>query len=264
MKLRVYIGWDQREDLAWRVCASSLVRRTSIDLEIRRLDLHELLTAGLYWRNWHRDGHVMVDDQDGRPFSTQFAFSRFLVPALCRRDGFHGWALFCDCDMLFTRDIAELLPLLDPAYALMCVQHQQAVAAGGGLKMDGQVQQGYPRKNWSSFMLFNMADGAHDILTAERVNSESGRWLHGLSWLEDRQIGALPEEWNWLEGYNMARAPDDPPAVIHYTRGGPWFEAWRDVAFAQLWGEEHHALESDETLVGAVTALLAEEGAAAA
>ena len=37
--------------------------------------------------------------------STEFAFSRFLVPFLC---GFRGWALFMDCDMLVLDDIARL------------------------------------------------------------------------------------------------------------------------------------------------------------
>jgi hypothetical protein len=263
MRLRVFIGYDGREHEAWRVCAASLVRRTSIDLEVTKLDDHQLRAQGLFWRKWRRDGQVMVDELDGRPFSTAFAFTRFLVPALCRADDYRGWALFVDCDMLWTADIAGLLPLLDPGKALMCVQHQQTIAADGGTKMDGQPQQAYPRKNWSSFMAFNMADPVHDALSAPSVNLEEGRWLHGLSWLKDEQIGGLPETWNWLEGYSSPRAPDDPPAVVHFTRGGPWFAGWQDVAFAERWREERRALETDQTLGGAVATLLAGEDVAA-
>lgn len=246
MSLRVYVGYDPREDVAWRVCAQSLLRHASIDLSLHSLDLRQLREQNLYWRGWHPDGRVMIDDTDGRPFSTEFAFSRFLVPAICRRDGYRGWALFCDCDMLWTRDIAELVPLLDPTRALMCVRHEQAVAADGGTKMDGQPQQAYPRKNWSSFMAFNMMDAAHDALTPSAVNGSTGRWLHGLTWLRDAQIGALPGEWNWLEGYDALSPDGQPPAVVHFTRGGPWFPDWQHVTFAELWKAEARRLRGEE------------------
>jgi hypothetical protein len=243
--LRVYVGYDAREQEAWRVCAASLARRTTVPITVHTLDDRELRTRGLFWRPWRPEGRVMIDEIDGRPFSTAFAFTRFLVPTLCRMDGFAGWALFIDSDMLWTADIGELLPLLDPGRALMCVQHQQTVAADGGVKMDGQLQQAYPRKNWSSFMAFNLADRAHDALTAATVNSETGRWLHGLSWLEDAQIGALPETWNWLEGYSPVPADGAPPKVVHYTRGGPWFAGYETVTFADLWRAEARVLAGE-------------------
>lgn len=188
---------------------------------------------GLYWRPWRwatEDegfGHVKVDQFDGRPFSTDFAFTRFLVPALMSLWQRSGPALFVDCDFLFREDIANLFMLFDPSKTIQVVQHRYEPLET--VKMDGQVQQVYPRKNWSSLILWN-CDKAH--LPVSVVNGWSGRKLHGFDWVTDGQIGNLPEEWNWLEGHSSPRL--DPHAV-HFTRGGPWFEEWQNVAYANEW-----------------------------
>jgi hypothetical protein len=103
--------------------------------------------------------------------------------------------------------------------------------------MDGQIQLHYPRKNWSSLMLFNVQHAAHSRLTPEMLNSVPGRDLHRFCWLADREIGAIPQTWNWLEG-TSART-EAPPKAVHFTRGGPWMDNWRMVDYADLWLDEH-------------------------
>ena len=103
--------------------------------------------------------------------------------------------------------------------------------------MDGQKQTIYPRKNWSSFIVFNCSHPSTKKLTLETVNNESGAYLHQFKWCEDNEIGSLDERWNWLEGWTSNHNSNKPFAV-HYTRGGPWFSEWQDVEFAEEWNNE--------------------------
>ncbi|HEV3410666.1 MAG TPA: hypothetical protein VG095_10255 [Chthoniobacterales bacterium] len=221
---RVYIGWDRREPQAYEVARHSLLRRARIPVEVHPIKLDNLRTEGLYWR-------------DHDPLAaTDFTYSRFLTPHLA---GYRGWALFCDCDFLWLSDIAELAEMADPAKGLYCVQHDYRPTET--TKMDGQVQTVYPRKNWSSLMLFNCDHPAVKTLTPEAVNTATGAYLHRLQWIDDADIGALPIEWNWLEGWNEKPASGTPKAV-HFTRGGPWFEQYREVDYADLWLAERDLL----------------------
>lgn len=218
-QLRVYIGWDPREDIAYQVARRSMLQHASIPVEIAPIKLQELVSKGLYTRE--------IDPLA----STEFTYSRFLTPLLA---GYQGWALFCDCDFLFFGDVAELGAYIDDNLALACVQHDYQPT--NATKMDGKVQTAYPRKNWSSFMLFNCAHPSTRKLTVERVNQESGAYLHRMQWAEDSEIGAIPTTWNWLEGENLgASSTGDRPRAVHFTNGGPWFEEWQDVSFADEW-----------------------------
>jgi lipopolysaccharide biosynthesis glycosyltransferase len=218
--MQIFVGWDSREEEAYDVCVHSLRRHTSHPVNILPLKQAELRAQGIYQRG-------------ADPLaSTEFTYTRFLVPALAQ---YKGWALFCDCDFLWLGDVEELFSLRQERYALMCVQHEYRPTET--VKMDGAPQSVYPRKNWSSLMLFNCAHPANKALTPEVVNQQSGAFLHRLQWLDDALIGAVPLTWNWLEGWN------DPPSqgtpkVVHYTRGGPWFENWQNVAYADLWRQE--------------------------
>lgn len=229
--LRCVIGYDYRERDAYIACRSSLLRHSSIPLFINRLDIHALKDAGLYQRPYYVKDRQMVDQRDGRPFSTEFAFSRFMVPALAQYD---GWSLFCDCDFLFTDDIAKLLPLLDPRYAVMAVKHNHIPAET--VKMDGVSQGSYPRKNWSSFVFWNNAHPSNRILNLETVNAQSGKWLHGFEWLSDDEIGSLPHEWNWLAGIDPIG--DEVPSAIHFTLGTPDLPGYENTPYADLWRDE--------------------------
>jgi len=222
---RVFIGWDQREPEAYEVAKYSLVRRASVPVEVVPIKLDELRARGLYARD--------VDPLA----STEFTYSRFLTPTLA---GFSGWALFCDCDFLWLGDVGELLGYTQSAKAVYCVQHDYRPRET--TKMDGAVQTVYPRKNWSSLMLFNCDHDAVRALTPQVVNRESGAYLHRMQWVADADIGALPVDWNWLEGWNEKPARGTPKAV-HFTRGGPWFPQWQDVDYGDLW-----RIERDEML----------------
>jgi hypothetical protein len=221
---RIFIGWDRREPVAYDVAKFSLERRASVPVAVTAIKLDELRTRGLYRRN-----------QDPLA-STEFTYSRFLTPALA---GYEGWALFCDCDFLWLGDVAGLLEYTKVPKAVYCVQHDYRPKET--VKMDGAIQTVYPRKNWSSLMLFNCAHPAVRKLTPDLVNRESGAYLHRMQWVADSDIGALPVEWNWLEGWNEKPAQGTPKAV-HFTRGGPWFENWKNVDYGELWLAEQAAM----------------------
>lgn len=215
--LRIFIGWDSREDIAYQVCKRSLELHSSIPLEISPIRQPELRRKGLYSR------------APDKLSTTEFSFTRFLTPCLA---GYQGWAVFVDCDFLFRKDVAGLLDYCDPTKALYCVQHDYRPSET--TKMDGQLQTQYPRKNWSSFMLINCGHEQVRSLTPDMVNTESGLHLHRFNWLSDDVIGALPITWNYLEGWHTPAECEDPTAV-HFTRGGPWFEQWRHVEYGAEW-----------------------------
>ena len=219
----VYVGWDSREDIAYQVCRFSLLRRASVPVTVVPIKQQELRERGLYTRP--------VDPLA----STEFTYTRFFVPHL---QGYKGWALFCDCDFLWLADIAGLIALTDDRYAVMCVHHDHRPAEDW--KMDHRKQTIYPRKNWSSMVLYNCGHPANRALTPEVANRESGSFLHRFQWLDDALIGAVPETWNWLEGWSRKPATGHPN-VVHLTRGGPWFDDWREVDYGDLWLAEETA-----------------------
>lgn len=223
----VFIGFDGKEEAAFNVARASLMKHAKRPVRVRKLELGDLRVNGLYRRGATRDqeGH-RIDTVDGLPFSTDFAFSRFLLPWLT----LERWVVFCDSDFLYRADINDLFSYRQERYALMCVKHDYRPTESR--KMSGQVQSPYPRKNWTSFMMWNMGHPATKRLTLEDVNTRSGRWLHTLGWLRDEEIGELPEEWNWLEG---ASSLGIIPKAVHYTRGVPTHEGMHDAPFADEW-----------------------------
>jgi len=215
-----FIGYDSKEDIAYRVCKQSLIKNSSINIKVKSLKLYELISKKIYKRN--------IDPLA----STEFTYSRFLVPVLMN---YKGWAVFCDCDFLFFDDVAKLFSNLNDEKAIYCVQHDYTPKEKH--KMDGQQQTIYPRKNWSSFIVFNCSHPSNKKLDIDKVNSETGSYLHQFKWLKDNEIGSLDERWNWLEGWTSNHNKEKPYAV-HFTRGGPWFNEWHDVEFAENWNKE--------------------------
>lgn len=233
----IYIGWDAREDVAYQVCRNSIMRRNK-SYNVIPLKHKELRKKGLFYRPWMtcaQDGN-RIDMFDMKPFSTEFSHTRFLVPVL---NDYKGWALFLDCDMIFTTNPRKLFDLIDNRYACMVVKHNQKPIETK--KMDDEPQGKYFRKNWSSFVLWNCAHPKNKFLTIEKVNQMKGADLHAFTWLDDGDIGSLPFSYNWIEGIspNISAYQGARPDVIHYTLGGPWFPEWQDVAYAGLWTEEY-------------------------
>lgn len=213
--LKVFIGWDSREDIAYEVARHSILKHNP-NIEVHPLKLYELREKGVYWRD---------DDKKG---STEFTISRFLVPFL---SAYRGYSIFMDCDMVALNDLEFCLELSNPENVVSCVQHDYSPKSK--MKMDGQMQHMYPRKNWSSVMLFN--NEKCKMLTPELVNSETPMYLHRMLWAEDK-IGNLPPKFNFLAGYYDFEEED--PILIHYTDGGPWFKEYTDCPHGEYWKQE--------------------------
>ena len=224
--LPVFIGFDKREADACNVTRASLLKHATIPLYVRFLDQANLRAAGLYDRGVDIIDGVPHDSFDRKPFSTEFAFSRFIVPALCLYD---GWALFVDGDFLFRADIAELFALRNDRYAVMVVQHEHRPTMAK--KMDGMPQPVYYRKNWSSLVLWNCSHPANRSVNIEWVNRMPGLFLHSFNWLTENQIGALPPTWNHLVGYSKSKSPK----AAHFTEGVPSMTGYANVEFADEW-----------------------------
>ena len=216
--LRVFIGFDPREAVAYHTCADSIIRNCSEPVSITPLYLPHVLKA-LGYTEGHTDG------------SNSFIYSRFLVPALC---DFQGWALFLDGDMVVKGDLAELWAMRDPAKDCMVVKHDYKTKAGE--KYLGARNEDYPRKNWSSVILWNCGNFPNRQLTPDKVKASDGAFLHRFQWLYDERIGDLPKEWNWL----VDEYPENPAAkLLHYTLGGPYFNEYANCDHSEDWRMAH-------------------------
>lgn len=227
--MNIYIGYDPRESDAYRACIASIVAHNRGNQPLNIQGINSRLLGNLYTRPTERRNGVMYDTISCAPMATEFSLARFWAPYL---NGSHQWALFMDCDFMFRADVAELMALADPQYAVQVVKHQQACEAGA-MKMDGQPQVAYRRKNWSSLMLFNCHHENVRALHPDVLNAVSGLTLHQFLWCRDEEIGALPEAWNWLEGIS---SPSVEPKAVHYTRGVPSMPGYEGSAYAAEWG----------------------------
>ena len=220
---KVFIGYDPREHEAAEVCKHSILKNTTLPVQVEFLKQSDLKQKELYWRE--------PDPQS----STEFTFTRFLVPYLCN---YQGIAVFVDCDFVFTGDIRELFQQYDKQYAVQVVKHNYKPKSA--IKMDGKEQHVYPKKNWSSMMLFNCAHSSCMSLTPEVVNKQSGQYLHRFEWCSGTDIGEIGKEWNWL--VNWYHEPDDGrPKAIHYTEGGPWFDNYKHCEYGWYYAQYLHS-----------------------
>lgn len=234
----VYLGWDSREVVAYDVAAHTIRTNARGPVNIVPLQLGRLEQCGLMRRPYHRrptpidKRGQLWDNISDAPMSTEFAITRFLAPLLAQG----GIAIFMDSDVVVLGDVYELQEqaLAQDHIGLWCVQH--AHERGPMLKMDGQSQQYYSRKNWSSVMVFNCDHPANIGLTLDMVNTRPGRDLHALCWLHDRLIGKLDPEWNWLVDVQPKPAE---PKIAHYTLGGPWLPGWETHEHDALWISAH-------------------------
>ncbi len=215
-KLQIYIGYDTREVAAYYTLASSILKNTdSKKIIIQPLKL-QTLTPDFYYRT----------DSKG---TTEFSLTRFLVPYL---SAFGGYSVFMDCDMLCKIDILELKSIIDqdPDQAVYVCKHNYQSQIS--IKATG-VNENYPRKNWSSLMIFNNEKCTN--LTLDYVNTASASDLHRLNWA-DEKIGSIPLEYNWLVG---EYPHNDDAKILHYTLGTPCFEEYKDCDHSKEWHEEN-------------------------
>ena len=210
--IRVFIGYDNNEKVAFSTLSHSLLKHATQPIAITPIRLENIKDIFVRER-------LKIQ-------STEFAFSRFLVPYLCN---YSGHAIFMDCDMLARADISELWRQRTTKYAVQCVQHDYTPTST--VKFLNQPQTPYPKKNWSSMMLFNNAKCT--ALTPDYVNSATGLELHQYKWLENEElIGKINEEWNWLVG----EYEHNPNAkLVHYTEGGPYFKNYKNCDYSEEW-----------------------------
>jgi lipopolysaccharide biosynthesis glycosyltransferase len=210
--INIFIGYDSKEKVAFNVLSYSLLKNSSQPLSITPIYLNNLKDS------FNREASSLA--------STEFSFSRFIVPHLMN---YEGWGIFMDCDMLNLVDINELWSLRDEKYAVQVCKHDYIPKSQ--TKFLGNVQTVYPKKNWSSFILFNCNKCRN--LTKDYVNTASGLELHQFKWLDNEDlIGNLPLEWNWLaDEYETKQDVYN----IHYTEGGPYFKDYKDCAYSHLW-----------------------------
>lgn len=214
--VRIYIGYDPREAVAYHVLMHSIVKRSSLPVEVTPIALSNLK------REMWRERNPLQ--------STDFSFSRFLTPYL---SDYEGWAIFMDCDILCLDDIAKLWDLRDDKWSVMCTKHDHRPKEDK--KFLGEVQTKYEKKNWSSVMMFNCPKCK--ALTPDYVNTASGLELHRFRWLgDDNLIGDIPLSWNHLVGYS--EKPKEGISMLHYTEGGPYFEDYKNSEFAAEWFAE--------------------------
>lgn len=222
MTLNIYLGYDSREIVAYHTFAQSIIANASGPVSIIPLKQDQLRAMRAYTRP--------VDTKA----ATEFSLTRFLVPYL---NGYEGYAIFADCDMIAKADVYELVVHAQAKRkAVLCCQHDYVPK--NAVKMDGQPNAAYPRKNWSSLMVFDCASCR--VLTPEYVNTASPADLHRFAWCNDDRMGGLPLSWNWLVG---EYEHNDNAKILHYTEGGPWFDAYRDVDHASDWYSVYNTLQ---------------------
>jgi len=213
--IRIVIGFDQREAVAYHTFCQSVLEKASEPVSFAPLALNALK----HYAETHTDG------------SNTFIYSRFLTPWLYE---FDGWAIFADGDMICRHDIAKLWKLRDSSKAVLVAKHDYKTKAKD--KYLGNKNENYPRKNWSSLILWNCAHPKHKILLPEFVMKQTGAFLHRFSWLTDEEVGELPKEWNWL----TTEYPDNYNAsLLHYTLGTPCFKDYENCEMANEWHSTH-------------------------
>jgi lipopolysaccharide biosynthesis glycosyltransferase len=230
----VFIGWDNREALASIVCKYSILKNlTTDDVSVQFLNQKDLRQKKLYYRKSFLNANGQYfDGIDNKPFSTEFSFSRFLVPTICREQQLKGWALFLDGDIVVLEDVNKLFELANSKYAVMCVKFNWLPEKTERQKMDGMIQTRYNKKLWSSMMLFNLDHPSCKKLDHISVNQSLGSYLHKFKWVNDRDIGPLPEEWNYVPTVSPSHKE---PKALHFTKGGPWFEEYRKCEYGEVW-----------------------------
>ena len=211
--IKIVVGFDQREAIAYHTFSQSVLEKSSLPVLFLPLSINTLKG----YKETHNDK------------SNDFVYSRFLTPYL---HNFEGWAIFVDGDMVCQSDIKELWDLRDETKALQVVMHDYKTKFNQ--KYLGNTNENYPRKNWSSLILWNCSHPKHKVLTPDFISSQTGKYLHRFSWLDDEDIGELPIDWNWL----AIEYPDNPKAkIIHYTLGTPCFKDYRNSEMAVTWHE---------------------------
>lgn len=230
MPRNIYIGYDAREAIAYKVCIASLVAHSK-DFMVQPINYRFL--GNLYTRPHQQRGNQLWDVISDAPMATEFSIARFFTPYMAGPG--NGWVLFCDCDFMFRADVHRLFEYVEHSAngeAVFVVQHRELLDTYSH-KMDGQLQTRYRRKNWSSLMMFNTDHPKVQALTPAVLNRSTGKHLHQFLWLDDRDIGWLPQTWNHLVGMVQYMTPNPMPGgypkAAHFTLGIPTMSGYETL-----------------------------------
>ena len=210
--MRIFIGYDSEYPESFEVCAES-IRRYNSNHEIIPLIKNKLEKEGVYTRKYQGE-------------STEFAFTRFLVPFLSE---YKGYSLFCDGDFLWRCDPQEIEDFAKQSNqfpSVWVVKHPPFLTTPHE-KMKGKANMPYPKKYWSSLMYFN--NDKCFTLTSDLVNSWSGKDLHEFAWASE--IGDLPAEYNAMVNYYQFSSAK----AVHFTDGGPWLDIHDNMLYSTEW-----------------------------
>ena len=214
--LKIFIGYDPKEAVVYHTCVQSIIENTKMPVSITPLHL------GMF--NCYNEKH-----NDG---SNAFIYSRFLVPYL---SNFSGKSLFIDGDMIVNTDVSKLFQLFNKKFALQVVKHDYKTKYP--IKYLGNKNEDYPKKNWSSVILFNCEHEKNSLLTPKFIERSSGSYLHRFRWLDENDVGEIPKEWNHL----VLEYEEKPKAnILHYTVGAPCFEEFNQGIEADIWYKTYY------------------------
>lgn len=212
-EINVYVGYDPSQEIAFDVCKHSICRYGMNPALVHKINANTV-------KGYEREFDPLA--------STPFTYARFYVPYL---NNFKGVSIFCDGDFLFLDNIDLLSELYDSNYAVQVVKHNYSPISSS--KMNGKVQTNYPKKNWSSLILWNNSHPKNAQLTLDLLNSASGSFLHQFKWLNEEEIGEISHEWNWLVGW-YKETSNIKPKALHFTEGGPWLQP-SNCEYDELW-----------------------------
>ncbi len=249
----IFVGYDAKENIPYQVLSYMLHQVSGVDVKVVPLVTNELRKVGLYTRKEtvcpHTGQRLDVANEITVPFSTDFSFTRFLVPTISHILGLQGWVLFMDCDFMSVGPLTNLYTQLQTKFKdskLALVKHDFTPTTTS--KMDGVTQLPYSCKLWSSFMCFNMDSEVHKLIPYTQVNSLTGKQLHQFFWYEEpiNDIVALPESYNFVPGHSDASK--DTPILVHFTEKAPWFHGANKTskdAFSATWRKQLQSFLED-------------------
>lgn len=237
--LRVVLGYDSTEVPGVYACIESILDHASKPVSFILLKQDALRKDNIYFKDRTPDE------------ATEFSRSRFLAPYLV---GYKGRVLFMDgADMICKGDIAELFDSVPTGVDVAVVKHDYSPMEDR--KFNGAAAQSkYPRKLWSSLMLFWANTSACQRLTPRYVSEATGAELHQLKWITPEPIAAsvrnyddaarieqrvfgIPEEWNWIPDHSESRVSFEDAKIVHWTTGTP--AQGCAVKYQPLWDKYH-------------------------
>lgn len=222
--IKMTVGFDQREAVVYHTFVQSVLTNTKETIAFIPLKLENIQS----YNEKHKDG------------SNDFIYTRFLTPYLNK---FEGWCIFADGDMICNTDINELWALKDPNKAVHVVKHDYKTKFPN--KYLGNRNENYPRKNWSSLILWNCEHKKNKILTPEFISNQDGKFLHRFSWLEDEDIGSIDKKWNWLVS---EYENNDNANLLHYTIGTPCFKQFKYSNHSDIWYKYYNLMNEGKDI----------------